>query len=97
MADAFRERLLNVLSALQPPLPPPAQNLAVPLKTLPVDLASSSVPRGNVSTFPPFLRQQRQQPRISWELMILATLLASLGVGLAVATLIWKKRDRARS
>lgn len=86
MAEAFRERLLNVLASLKP-LPS-----TVPLAATVPDIPSIvQLPPPVVMPTSTFPISKNIQEKLSLEWLIIATLLVGLGIGIAVATLVWKK------
>ena len=89
MAEAFRERLLNVLSSLKPP---PIISLKIP-DTVPQTFPTPVPVQIPTSTYFPNVKDTK----LSLEWLILATLLAGLGMGLAIATLVWKGEKRSIS
>lgn len=98
MADAFRERLLNVLTSLRPPpaaasgLGPPVVMLAAPTPPPQLSLQPSLQPMSTVTTHWP---TAGAPPTLPWTMFLVVTLLASLGLGMALATLIWKHKSRS--
>jgi len=87
MADAFRERLLHVLDGLRP------QTVPLVSQPTPIILQTAS------ATPAPFVQssgvvQYKSNKKVPWELLLLSALLAGLGVGFAVATLVQlRKKD----
>lgn len=105
MADAFRERLLNVLTSLRPPpsaaasgLGPPVTLLAAPTPQLSLPPQVSLPPQPSlqpVSTVTTHWPPTAGPPTVPWTMFLVVTLLASLGLGMALATLIWKHKSRS--
>ena len=85
MADAFRERLLNVLSRLNPQLPPPApppvSTIVVPQQPPPLHVTTATIP----------LRHVPSTASVNMELIVWITLLVGLGIGFSLAMLLLQR------
>ena len=110
MAEAFRERLLSVLSTLQPKPTVQPQVLAqqmplpVPIPAPPVTAPTpgpfyfsgnpNSVPLNVMYPYSTYVAPSSPTPKIPWHFLCVALLLSGLGLGIAITILVLDQREQ---